>query len=62
MRYRLIKTIGGIKIQRTIDERFPQYVENVRNGKYSWTTDYLYGKCMTEKTARKHLAIITREV
>jgi len=30
------------------------YVSGYRNGKYSFTTDYLYAKAYTEKTATMH--------
>lgn len=33
---------------------FPMYVRNIRNGKVTWVTDYLYAKAYSEKTAKKH--------
>ena len=34
--------------------KFPSYVKNVRNGRVTWVTDYLYAAHYSEKTAKKH--------
>lgn len=43
------------------DSKFPVYLASIYKGNYTWVTDYLYAKYMTEKTANKHLVILRQE-
>ena len=63
-KYSLDKTCWGWQIKTPNPKgKFFLYLSKVhRNGTYSFSTDYTYAKNMTLKTAKKHLAILNKEV
>lgn len=50
-----IKTWNGYKIRKQHGKVTYVYVKSCRNGNYTYSLDYLYGKAFSEKTADKHL-------
>ena len=39
-----------------VGRRSPLYLRSVRRGEYDWTTDPLYARCLSLKTAARHAA------
>ena len=51
----IIEQFNGYIIRKTVPETGKKwYLKSVRNGDYTWVSDYLYAHNMTLETARKH--------
>jgi len=57
--YKAVTWYTMFKVCREDSLGRPVYVSGYRNGEYTWTRDYLYGKEYSEKTARQHVARLT---
>ena len=58
-RYEMQKSCGYYMIHdRKGYGKWGLYLMYCRNGVYHWSSDLTYGKRFSEKTARKHIAIL----
>ncbi len=50
----IIELFGGYAIRKTDENGKKWYFTSIHNGDYKWSSDYLYARIMTPKTAKKH--------
>lgn len=59
-KYEIYETWQGCQVAKSIGNDRHEFLKGVYKGEYVWTSDYLYGKYYSLKTAQKHVKALER--